>query len=87
MENFHILERLISLKLKLNSDGTYEGSYLDKKKGDFELKVKGQQSDVIKSPLPNEAELKVKSNHHEVSLALEKNGKPSGTIKSQLTKE
>jgi len=75
------------LNLKLKSDGTYEGTFSDSKAGNYEVELKGEQSTVLKEPLPDEARLKVKSDHHEVSLAFKDNQKPSGKIKSKFTKD
>lgn len=75
------------LNLKLKPDGTYEGTFSESKEGEFEIKLKGNQSEVLKKPLPEEARLKVKSDHHEASVVFKDNQKPSGRIRSKFTKD
>jgi hypothetical protein len=75
------------LNLKLKSDGTYEGTFSESKESSYEIKLKGNQSEVMKKLLPEEAELKVKSDHHEASLVFKDSQKPSGRIKSKFTKD
>lgn len=69
----------------LKSDGSFEGIYVDRKKG-VELTLAGGKATLTKGKIPK-AGLAIKGNHHKALLKLGADGKISGIIESRVTKE
>jgi len=72
-----------SLHLDAKSDGTFEGTYTDKK-GALEIAFKGGVSELVRGEIP-EGGIKVSGDHHVVSISKNSDGRLCGSIESQAT--